>query len=160
MDARKFIKSLINLSKNNIDEDEENGDKIFPIDLHIDHIYMNLPKDAIEFMDIFVGLFKGCKEKIYNKDNLPIIHVYGFAKVDNEPYECLKKRIARAFKMKYELFKEECEKDIIHIENVRDISNKKKVYCIDMKIPSIVAFGNYTLFEEKVDNKEEDEDDN
>ena len=160
MDAREFIKSLINLSKNNIDEDEENGDKIFPIDLHIDHIYMNLPKDAIEFMDIFVGLFKGCKEKIYNKDNLPIIHVYGFAKVDNEPYECLKKRIARAFKMKYELFKEECEKDIIHIENVRDISNKKKVYCIDMKIPSIVAFGNYTLFEEKVDNKEEDEDDN
>ena len=160
MDAREFIKSLINLSKNNIDEDEENGDKIFPIDLHIDHIYMNLPKDAIEFMDIFVGLFKGCKENIYNKDNLPIIHVYGFAKVDNEPYECLKKRIARAFKMKYELFKEECEKDIIHIENVRDISNKKKVYCIDMKIPSIVAFGNYTLFEEKDDNKEEDEDDN
>ena len=64
MDAREFIKSLVNLSKNNIDDDEENPDKIFPIDLHIDHIYMNLPKDAIEFMDIFVGLFKGCKNSV------------------------------------------------------------------------------------------------
>jgi len=157
MDARVFIKSLVNLTKNSIDEDEENPDKIFPYDLHIDHIYMNLPKDAIEFMDIFFGLFKGCKEKIYNKDNLPIIHVYGFAKTDNEPLECLKKRIAKAFKMKYELFKKECEKDIINIESVRDISNKKKVYCIDMRIPSIVAFGNYSPEEQKEDTKEEKE---
>jgi tRNA (guanine37-N1)-methyltransferase len=157
MDARVFIKTLVNLTKNSIDEDEENPDKIFPYDLHIDHIYMNLPKDAIEFMDIFVGLFKGCKENIYNKDNLPIIHVYGFAKTDNEPLECLKKRIAKAFKMKYELFKKECEKDIINIESVRDISNKKKVYCIDIKIPSIVAFGNYSPEEQKEDIKEENE---
>ena len=25
---------------------------------------MNLPKDSIEFMDIFFGLFKGCKENL------------------------------------------------------------------------------------------------
>ena len=157
MDAREFIKSLINLTKNIIDEDEENADKVFPVDLHIDHIYMNLPKDAIEFMDVFVGLFKGCKENIYNKDNLPLIHVYGFAKTDNEPFECLKKRIAKAFKMNYELFKKECEKDIKNIENVRDISNKKRVYCIEIKIPSIVAFGNYTQEEIKEEEKGEEE---
>ena len=85
---------------------------------------------------------------------MPIVHVYGFAKIDEEPHEYLKKRIAKAFKMKYELFKEECEKNILNIENVRDISNKKVVYCIDIKIPSIVAFGNYTLVEEKDDEKE------
>ena len=158
MDAREFIKTLINLTKINIDEDEENADKIFPVDLHIDHIYMNLPKDAIEFMDIFVGLFKGCKENIYNNTNLPIVHVYGFAKINEEPHEYLKKRIAKAFKMKYELFKQECEKDIQNIENVRDISNKKVVYCIDMKIPSIVAFENYTLVEEEEDKEKEKED--
>ena len=158
MDAREFIKSLINLSKENIDEDEENPDKIFPVDLHIDHIYMNLPKDAIEFMDIFVGLFKGCKNNVYNKNNLPIIHVYGFANVNDQPYEQLKKRIAKAFKMKYELFKNECEKEIINIENVRDISNKKMVYCIDIKIPAIVAFGDYTLLEEKEEKEENKED--
>jgi len=159
MDAREFIKGLVNMSKYNIDEDEENGDKIFPKDLHINHFYMNLPKDAIEFMDIFVGLFKGCKTDIYNKDNLPIIHVYGFAKIDNNPHELLKKRIAKAFKMDYELFKKECEKDILNIQNVRDISNKKVVYCIDMKIPEIVAYQKYKLFDYKddEDNKEEKE---
>ena len=159
MDAREFIKGLVNMSKNNVDEDEENGDKIFPKDLHINHFYMNLPKDAIEFMDIFVSLFKGCKNDIYDKDNLPIIHVYGFAKIDNNPHELLKKRIAKAFKIEYDLFKKECEKDILNIQNVRDISNKKVVYCIDMKIPEIIAYQKYTLYEykEDEDNKEEKE---
>ena len=59
--------------------------------------------------------------------------------------------------MEYELFKKECEKDIKNIENVRDISNKKVVYCIDMKIPAIVAYQDYDLYEYKEDNKEENE---
>jgi tRNA G37 N-methylase Trm5 len=108
---------------------------------------MNLPKDAIEFLDVFIGLFKGCKENIYNKDNLPIIHVYGFAKTnsDSDPIEELKMRIAKSFKIDYNLFKEKCEKDILNIENVRDISNKKVVFCIDMRIPYIIGFKLYDL---------------
>ena len=160
MDAREFIKELIELTKKNIDEDEINADKIFPKDVHIDHIYMNLPKDAIEFLDVYIGLFKNCKENIYNKNNLPMIHVYGFAKCNNDPHLILKKRIAKAFKMDYNLFEKECEKDIVNIEDVRDISNNKMVYCVEMKIPNIVAYGLYTEKEyndEEEGNKENDD---
>ena len=141
MDAREFIKIFIEKSKKIINDDEDNLDNNFPHDIHIDHIYMNLPKDAIEFLDVFIGLFKGCKENIYNKDNLPIVHVYGFAKTCDNPIEELKERISKAFHLDFNIFKEKCENDILNIENVRDISNRKVVYCIDMKIPYIVAYG-------------------
>ena len=141
MDAREFIKIFIEKSKKIINDDEDNLDNNFPHDIHIDHIYMNLPKDAIEFLDVFIGLFKGCKENIYNKDNLPIVHVYGFAKTCDNPIEELKERISKAFHIDFNIFKEKCESDILNIENVRDISNRKVVYCIDMKIPYIVAYG-------------------
>ena len=141
MDAREFIKIFIEKSKKIINDDEDNLDNNFPHDIHIDHIYMNLPKDAIEFLDVFIGLFKGCKENIYNKDNLPIVHVYGFAKTCDNPIEELKERISKAFHLDFNVFKEKCECDILNIENVRDISNRKVVYCIDMKIPYIVAYG-------------------
>ena len=143
MDAREFMKICIEKSKKVIDDEEDNLDKKFPHDLHIHHIYMNLPKDAIEFLDVFVGLFKGCKETVYSKGNLPIVHVYGFAKTDSgsDPKRELKERIAKAFKMEYEEFEEECKDDILHIENVRDISTKKMVFCIDMRIPYCVAYG-------------------
>ena len=36
-------------------------------------------------------------------------------------------------------------------------NNKKMAYCIDIKIPSIVTFGNYSLEEQKEDIKEENE---
>ena len=61
--------------------------------------------------------------------------------------------------MDYELFKKECEKDILNIENVRDISNKKVVYCIDMKIPSIVAFGTYSLINTNTQTEEQEDED-
>ena len=141
MDAREFIKIFIEKSKKIINDDDDNLDNNFPYDIHIDHIYMNLPKDAIEFLNVFIGLFIGCKENIYNKNNLPIVHVYGFAKICDNPIEELKERISKAFNLDFKIFKEKCESDILNIENVRDISNRKVVYCIDMKIPYIVAYG-------------------
>ena len=102
---------------------------------------MNLPKDAIEFLDVFVGLFRHCKENVYHKDNLPIVHVYAFAKVgESNPQRELKERIAKAFKMELEEFEDKCKGAILNIENVRDISNKKVVFCVDMRIPAYVAY--------------------
>ena len=70
-----------------------------------------------------------------------LFHVYGFAKSCDNPIEELKERISKAFNLDFKIFKEKCESDILNIENVRDISNRKVVYCVDMKIPYIVAYG-------------------
>jgi hypothetical protein len=46
---------------------------------------MNLPVDAVEFLDVFVGLFDQANPKIWSEESnglrkwkMPIIHVNGF----------------------------------------------------------------------------------
>ena len=46
-----------------------------------------------------------------------------------------KKEQLKCLKWNMIYIKKECEKDISNIKNVRDISKKKYVYCIDKKIP-------------------------
>jgi hypothetical protein len=48
---------------------------------------MNLPVDALEFLDIFSGFLNNANEKFWNLNNLPIVHVYCFATGDTEE-EC------------------------------------------------------------------------
>jgi len=48
---------------------------------------MNLPVDAVEFLDAFIGLFNHANYKIWSSSEtddpetfmLPMIHVYGFS---------------------------------------------------------------------------------
>jgi tRNA (guanine37-N1)-methyltransferase len=133
MDAREFIRCVVDQSKN-IKDEEQNFDKKFPIDIHIDHFYMNLPKDALEFLDVFVGLFKNTKKELYNKSNLPLVHVYGFSNA-RDPKEDLYSRIANAFSI------EKLDPEyVIDFHNVRDVSNHKHMFCISLRIPPEVAF--------------------
>lgn len=133
MDAREFIRSCIDQAKHFKDE-EQNFDKSFPEDLKIDHIYMNLPKDALEFLDVFQGLFNNTKKEIYNKQSLPTVHVYGFSNA-RDPKEDLLGRVAKAFGI--EKFDESYLVDLI---NIRDVSNRKHMFCVSLKIPPEVAY--------------------
>jgi len=133
MDAREFIKTCVDQSKNFPDE-EKNFDKKFPQDIKLNHFYMNLPKDALEFLDVFRGLFKNTKKSIYSKDNLPYVHVYGFSNA-KDPKEDLYGRIAKAFGI--EKFEDNMVEDFC---NVRDVSTKKHVFCISFRIPPEVAY--------------------
>lgn len=48
---------------------------------------MNLPVDNIEFLDCLKGLLRMGDPSIWNKENLPTIHLYCFVKGSTEE-EC------------------------------------------------------------------------
>lgn len=130
MDARQFIRMCISQGK---DENEaENSENLFKKGEKIDHFYMNLPKDAIEFLDAFRGAFK--ENEVYSKDNLPIVHVYGFSNAP-EPKEDLLGRVCKAFNIA-----KLPEKDFVEIVNIRDVSTKKHMFSVSVRIPEEVAF--------------------
>lgn len=133
MDAREFIRASIDQSKY-IKDEEQNFDKKFPTDLKIDHIYMNLPKDALEFLDVFKGLFNNTKNEVYNKYSLPTVHVYGFSNA-RDPKEDLLNRVAQAFDIE-----KLDEGYLVDLTKIKDVSNKKHMYCVSLKIPPEVAY--------------------
>jgi len=51
MDAREFVRMVIKKSN---DPSQTEIPESF---LRFDHVYMNLPVDAVEFLDAFIGLF-------------------------------------------------------------------------------------------------------
>ncbi len=138
MDAREFIKSCINqLKSNSSQEEESNFDGKFPNKpLKVDIIYMNLPKDALEFLDVFKGLFNGCKPEFYEKgkNNLPIVYVYCFAKEISAKQEIIE-RMRKS--LDYEGFN---ESHIIKIHNIKDVSPKKFMFCVSFRIPEEIGF--------------------
>ena len=57
--------------------------------LKFHHCMMNLPVDAVEFLDCFIGAFKNADVEVWkSKDSdsldLPIVHVYGFTYEDSK----------------------------------------------------------------------------
>ena len=131
IDAREFIRMCINHAD---DESHcENYSNLFEKNKKINHFYMNLPKDAIEFLDCFQGAFEN-KKYLYNKDNLPIVHVYGFSNSEN-PKEDLISRVCKAFNIE-----KLSDENLLEIVNIRDVSTKKHMFSISIKIPSEVAF--------------------
>jgi len=130
MDARHFIRMCI--KQGNEEDESENNSQLFIKKEKIDHIYMNLPKDALEFLDVFRGIFKD--SEIYNANNLPIVHVYGFSN-SIDPEVDLLNRISKALNIQ-----KLQQKDFIEIHNIRDVSNKKHMFSISFRIPEEVAF--------------------
>lgn len=78
MDARAYLRMLVDK-----DDQREEKQRVPAEMLKFQHCMMNLPMDAVEFLDCFIGAFKNADMELWrNKDSgqleLPMIHVYGF----------------------------------------------------------------------------------
>eukprot|EP01134_Creolimax_fragrantissima_P001112 CFRG1112T1 len=93
-------------------------------------VIMNLPASAIEFLDVFVGLFAYSKIK---PESLPLIHCYCFSS-DPDPTKDIRQRIETVVKYKFK------SDDGLSIYDVRDVAPLKRMYCATFPLPPEVAF--------------------
>lgn len=114
---------------------------------------MNLPVDAVEFLDVFIGLFDSGNPKVWSSNGttdpktylLPMIHVYGFT-FHNDKEKALAYFVERIGKaMQYPAFS---EKDVVCFHNIRDVSPQSHMYSVSFRLPFEVAF-----MSKKVDGK-------
>ncbi len=137
MDARAFLRMLV-------DKDDKSDTKLsVPKDfLRFDHCYMNLPVDAVEFLDCFIGVFTRADKEIWLRPGeteirLPLIHVYGFTyEADREKaLVFFVDRIGKA--MNFPQFNADM---VMSFHNIRDVSSKSSMYSTTFRLPAEVAF--------------------
>lgn len=88
---------------------------------HIDHVIMNLPASALQFLDVFKGLI----QRKYWKGSLPWIHCYCFIR-SNETQESV---VSEA----ESLLNAKIHEPLFH--RVRDVAPNKAMYCFTFQLP-------------------------
>ncbi|KAF3337882.1 tRNA (guanine(37)-N1)-methyltransferase [Carex littledalei] len=88
---------------------------------HFDHVIMNLPASAVDFLDVFNGLV----QKKYWKGDLPWIHCYCFIRA-SESNETLLAVAEKALKA-------EIEEPVFH--RIRDVAPNKAMFCLSFRLP-------------------------
>ncbi|KAK2195948.1 bifunctional tRNA (guanine(37)-N(1))-methyltransferase [Babesia duncani] len=120
-DAREFIRDIIVPSQ--ILSRDTNEYQGFQFDRSAAvHVIMNLPKSAIEFLDVLIGIAKDIDSETLRKC---IVHCYCFADVDNYESE-IKKQITDTLQEKL---------DNYTVTYVRKVSPRKGMYCIEFACP-------------------------
>lgn len=128
MDARECFRKVVDGQPNEINTKIPSNLKYF------NHVYMNLPGDAITFLDMFYGFFKNSDKNWENKE-LPLIHVYSFSESDEEKSkDILTKRIK-------EILPNFDNKDMTCFHSIRDVSVHKKMFGITFRLSKADALG-------------------
>ncbi|KAJ4895959.1 tRNA (guanine(37)-N1)-methyltransferase 1 [Raphanus sativus] len=88
---------------------------------HVDHVIMNLPASALQFLDSFSKVI----EKKYWKGPLPLIHCYCFIRA-SETTESIIAEAESALKF-------HIEDPVFH--KVRDVAPNKAMFCLSFRLP-------------------------
>ncbi|KAI9191284.1 hypothetical protein LWI28_006425 [Acer negundo] len=88
---------------------------------HVDHVIMNLPASALQFLDSFKGLI----QRKYWKGSLPWIHCYCFMRA-NETQELIISEAESALNA--------CIQDAI-FHKVRNVAPNKAMFCLSFRLP-------------------------
>ena len=100
---------------------------------------MNLPADALEFLDVFPGIFAEADPSVWNASNMPMIHVYGFS--NGETLEEAKKEMVERINSSFGVPEAVNLESIKSFHRIRDISTTSRMYSISFVLPANVAFG-------------------
>eukprot|EP00957_Ditylum_brightwellii_P152927 11639788-Ditylum_brightwellii.AAC.1 len=98
---------------------------------------MNLPANAIEFLDVFRGWKPPLPSEKKEEGMYPMIHVHCFASKEEEvgKSEALA-RIETALQCKLDTSTEDNE---VYVHIVRDVSPKKNMLCVSFRLPKEVS---------------------
>ncbi|GMH04624.1 hypothetical protein Nepgr_006464 [Nepenthes gracilis] len=88
---------------------------------HVDHIIMNLPAAALQFLDAFRGII----QKKYWKGSMPLVHCYCFMR-SNETEELIILEAESALGARI-------QDPILH--KVRDVAPNKAMFCLSFRLP-------------------------
>jgi tRNA (guanine37-N1)-methyltransferase len=122
MDGREFINKMVTC----LEFGSSTKKPLF------NHVVMNLPASAIQFLDVFKGLFADYKNRFADSHLvLPMIHCYCFSKSDI-PEQDAQVQAEGVLGTKMD---NECR---VHF--VRDVAPKKAMMCVSFRLPASVAF--------------------
>nr|TKS18174.1 tRNA (guanine(37)-N1)-methyltransferase 1 [Populus alba] len=94
----------------------------------ITQVVMNLPNDAVEYLDAFRGI---CKDKPKDKEYaLPMIHVYGFSKARDPEFD---------FHERIRIALQEVAVNV-EMRRVRQVAPGKWMLCASFRLPISVAY--------------------
>ena len=127
MDARDFFRGVVGTPREEVKVDDYLSSPPFStLPEHIDHIYMNLPMDALDFVDVFIGAFDPVTHP-----RLPTIHVYAFS-AEADPRAEFEARITKIWG--------EWDTALMVVLPVRDVAPRKMMFCVQMQLDPQVAY--------------------
>ncbi|KAM3131879.1 hypothetical protein pb186bvf_016000 [Paramecium bursaria] len=118
------------------------------INFHFDHVYMNLPVLAINFLDVFRGFTKQT-----GRLDLPFIHVYGFAKGLAE--EDLLQEVEKRIKLCLPGFD---RTQILKFHILKNVTKMKKMVVISFQLDKLSAESDFYLNDPKDQQIDSDDD--